>query len=415
MDILYRLGRATAGDVMKALPGSPSSSTVRTQLRVLEEKGHVRHEEHGLRYRLRARGAPPCRAKVGAAAPRQHLLRRLSGEGGRGGARRRGRAALGGRTGPHRGSARQSEEGRPIMIKVSLIVLAGLAVARLLRSQSAALRHWVLWAAIACAAVVPAVRTDRAGLERSTPRRLRPRAQLPQPVADGPGPRRQSLAARRRRQEARRRHRPPFASPRRRRLRALADLDDGRRDQLLHVTGRVRQAGVARVTFRAASGTAPGSISRKTSPASYGLRRPVVLLQSDHPTMLVTWGWLRPKVILPAGARDWTRDRMRVVLCHELAHIRRGDWAAQMTAELLRSIYWFNPLMWIASTAPAPRERTGVRRRGVEPRYRWSRIRRAFARSCAGRPRATGEACFQTFRRRPCCARPASRGESVPC
>ncbi len=50
MDILYRLGRATAGDVMKALPGSPSSSTVRTQLRVLEEKGHVRHEEHGLRY-----------------------------------------------------------------------------------------------------------------------------------------------------------------------------------------------------------------------------------------------------------------------------------------------------------------------------------------------------------------------------
>ena len=50
MDILYRLGRATAGDVMKALPGSPSSSTVRTQLRVLEDKGHVRHEEHGLRF-----------------------------------------------------------------------------------------------------------------------------------------------------------------------------------------------------------------------------------------------------------------------------------------------------------------------------------------------------------------------------
>ena len=50
MDVLYRAGRATAGEVMKALPGSPSSSTVRTQLRVLEEKGHVRHEEHGLRF-----------------------------------------------------------------------------------------------------------------------------------------------------------------------------------------------------------------------------------------------------------------------------------------------------------------------------------------------------------------------------
>ena len=50
MDILYRLGRATAGEVMDALSGSPNYSTVRTQLRVLEEKGHVRHEEHGLRY-----------------------------------------------------------------------------------------------------------------------------------------------------------------------------------------------------------------------------------------------------------------------------------------------------------------------------------------------------------------------------
>ncbi len=50
MDILYRLGRATAAEVMDALPGSSSYSTVRTQLRVLEEKGHVRHEEEGLRY-----------------------------------------------------------------------------------------------------------------------------------------------------------------------------------------------------------------------------------------------------------------------------------------------------------------------------------------------------------------------------
>ena len=50
MDTLYQLGRATAGDLMRALPGEPSDSTVRTQLRVLEAKGHVRHEEEGLRY-----------------------------------------------------------------------------------------------------------------------------------------------------------------------------------------------------------------------------------------------------------------------------------------------------------------------------------------------------------------------------
>src|SRR6187399_991178 len=50
MDILYRRGRATANEVMADLPGDPSYSTVRTQLRVLESKGHVRHEEEGLRY-----------------------------------------------------------------------------------------------------------------------------------------------------------------------------------------------------------------------------------------------------------------------------------------------------------------------------------------------------------------------------
>ncbi len=50
MDILYRRGRATASEVMADLPGDPSYSTVRTQLRVLESKGHVRHEEEGLRY-----------------------------------------------------------------------------------------------------------------------------------------------------------------------------------------------------------------------------------------------------------------------------------------------------------------------------------------------------------------------------
>jgi predicted transcriptional regulator len=50
MDVLYRLGRATAAEVMAALPGEPSDSTVRTQLRVLERKGHVRHEEQGLKF-----------------------------------------------------------------------------------------------------------------------------------------------------------------------------------------------------------------------------------------------------------------------------------------------------------------------------------------------------------------------------
>jgi predicted transcriptional regulator len=50
MDIIYRLGRATANEVIGELPDEKHSSTVRTQLRVLEEKGHLRHEEEGLRF-----------------------------------------------------------------------------------------------------------------------------------------------------------------------------------------------------------------------------------------------------------------------------------------------------------------------------------------------------------------------------
>jgi predicted transcriptional regulator len=50
MDIVHRLGRASVTDVMTELSGQPAYSTVRAQLRVLEDKGHLRHEEEQLRY-----------------------------------------------------------------------------------------------------------------------------------------------------------------------------------------------------------------------------------------------------------------------------------------------------------------------------------------------------------------------------
>jgi predicted transcriptional regulator len=50
LDILYKHGRATAAEVQGALPQAPSYSAVRALLRILEEKGHVRHEQDGPRY-----------------------------------------------------------------------------------------------------------------------------------------------------------------------------------------------------------------------------------------------------------------------------------------------------------------------------------------------------------------------------
>jgi predicted transcriptional regulator len=50
LDILYRRGRATAAEIQAALPDSPSNSATRTLLRILEEKGHIRHESEGPRF-----------------------------------------------------------------------------------------------------------------------------------------------------------------------------------------------------------------------------------------------------------------------------------------------------------------------------------------------------------------------------
>ena len=70
MDILFRRGRATASDVMAELPGEPSYSTVRTQLRVLEGKGHVRHEEQGNRYVY----TPVVRRQAARTSALRHLV-----------------------------------------------------------------------------------------------------------------------------------------------------------------------------------------------------------------------------------------------------------------------------------------------------------------------------------------------------
>ncbi len=70
MDILYQRGRLSAADVLAALPNPPGYSAVRAMLRVLEEKGHVRHEEQGLKY-VYVPTVPRERAKRSAV---KHLL-----------------------------------------------------------------------------------------------------------------------------------------------------------------------------------------------------------------------------------------------------------------------------------------------------------------------------------------------------
>ena len=63
----------------------------------------------------------------------------------------------------------------------------------------------------------------------------------------------------------------------------------------------------------------------------------------------MTWGIFQPVVLMPQGASQWSRERRRLVLAHELAHVQRNDGWTQIVAQLACSIYWLNPLIWYAA------------------------------------------------------------------
>lgn len=78
-------------------------------------------------------------------------------------------------------------------------------------------------------------------------------------------------------------------------------------------------------------------------------RRVRVLLSRSQAAVPLTWGIIRPVILLPAVAREWPEGRRRIVIGHELAHVARNDWMFQILAELARGFYWFHPLAWKAA------------------------------------------------------------------
>ena len=82
--------------------------------------------------------------------------------------------------------------------------------------------------------------------------------------------------------------------------------------------------------------------------AAIGLRQNVLLLVSRKPAMPMVWGLFSSRLLIPAEATDWSPQRKWVVLLHELAHVKRWDCATKLLAHVACSVYWFNPLCWIA-------------------------------------------------------------------
>jgi HEAT repeat protein/beta-lactamase regulating signal transducer with metallopeptidase domain len=80
-----------------------------------------------------------------------------------------------------------------------------------------------------------------------------------------------------------------------------------------------------------------------------GVSSNITFLRSRRASMPMACGVLRPAVMMPAEADAWPADRLRIVLLHELAHVRRRDCLTHLVAQLACALHWFNPLAWIAA------------------------------------------------------------------
>lgn len=232
-----------------------------------------------------------------------------------------------------------------LVARVSLLLSIGLVLTLLLRRQSAALRHWVLASTVTAALMLPL-----AGL-------VAPAWQGHWPVPTGSA----NTAA-------------PTVAPDDR----GGGVSSTTTVETFAVAEGTSTAGTRRISPAVAiatvwtTGTAAGALfllmglwrlrrvragaredggvwqdEARIIGERLGLRHPVRVLHGSHQALLIAWGWRTPTILLPAGAKAWHEDRRRVVLAHELAHLARGDWAAQLAAEALRALYWFNPLTWI--------------------------------------------------------------------
>jgi TonB family protein len=74
------------------------------------------------------------------------------------------------------------------------------------------------------------------------------------------------------------------------------------------------------------------------------------VLESDRIDLPITFGLIRPVILFPSAAAHWPPEWRRIVLAHELAHVKRLDCLTQLVVEAGCAIYWFQPLVWFAAT-----------------------------------------------------------------
>jgi TonB family protein len=107
--------------------------------------------------------------------------------------------------------------------------------------------------------------------------------------------------------------------------------------------GMTRISWLARAAKRIQPPEAAAELARRI-----GITR-VTFAESDRIAMPITWGVLRPLILLPRSRSEWPTERMRLVLAHELIHVQQRDCLLQLLLQFVCCVYWFHPLMWLGA------------------------------------------------------------------
>ncbi len=110
----------------------------------------------------------------------------------------------------------------------------------------------------------------------------------------------------------------------------------------------VRTAAGSRILKRAQTADNSWQALSQEISVGLGLKRQVRLFESGEVRAAVTVGVINPTIVVPAGSTNWSVERRRFMLSHELAHVKRWDSLIEVMALVVKSIYWFNPMVWIA-------------------------------------------------------------------
>ncbi len=227
-----------------------------------------------------------------------------------------------------------------LLAKATLTLAVALAVTGLARRSRAAARHVLLVAAFAVLLVLPAA-------SFMMPSRG---VRLPATPAASSGPARAVV--------------PVMTSPSPIRLDVQESVDTFRSDSGMTASAllwTVWGAGALlcllpvlagtwhlRALRRFGSSCARGDALLRRLSAEAGLHRSIAVRVHESIPGPMTYGTLRPVILLPLDAESWSDEELSRAMIHELEHVRRGDWLSQYMARFVGALYWFHPLVWMA-------------------------------------------------------------------